>query len=195
MKLKPEIQKAMDDKSTDYIDWDELRYGDRDKSGIKESNAFREGFMYAVGYISSKGHVNGGYFDKVNTEHTASEIVRAMTNYNLTKEQKKALLYRARCVIENQMSNSSNKNEPKHYQGYFRDAAAHGVDTLEKAAVNLVSEKENELSSIRKQFVKLKNAIMQKTYYIGNPSAWEKYSEEGSEHLRDLLKEVEGESS
>lgn len=109
MKLKPEIQKAMDDKSTDSIDWDELRYGDRDKSGIKESNAFREGFMYAVGYLSSMGSIKGDYYDQ----------------------------------------------------------------------------------NLQEKFVKLKNAIMQKTYYIGNPSAWEKYSEEGSEHLRDLFKEVE----
>lgn len=114
MKLKPEIQKAMDDKSTDYIDWEELRYGDRDKSGIKESNAFREGFMYAVGYLSSKGHINGGYFDKADHEGRANKYASQLT--------------------------------------------------------------------------KLKEAILRKQYYIGNPSAWDSYSEEGSEHLRDLLK-------
>ena len=116
MKLKPEIQKAMDDKSTDYIDWDELKYGDRDKSGIKESNAFREGFMYAVGYLSSRSYIKG------DMEH--QELIM-----------------------------------------------------MEEEA--------------QKYAKKLKEAILTKKYYIGNPSAWEKYSEEGSEHLRDLLKEVE----
>jgi len=106
MKLKPEIQKAMDDKSVEYIDWDELRYGDRDKSGMKESNAFREGFVYAVGYLSSMASIKGDYYDQ----------------------------------------------------------------------------------NIQEQLNNLKNKILEKQYYIGNPSAWDKYSEEGSEHLRDILK-------
>lgn len=116
MKLKPEIQKAMDDKSTDYIDWDELRYGDRDKSGIKESNAFREGFMYAVEYLSSTGSIKG-------------------------------------------------------------DMEYQQLVMMEEAA--------------QKYAKKLKDAILRKQYYIGNPSAWDKYSEEGSEHLRDILKALE----
>ena len=38
-----------------------------------------------------------------------------------------------------------------HYKGYFRDAATHGVESLEMAAIAMVSDKENELSEAKKQ--------------------------------------------
>lgn len=43
------------------------------------------------------------------------------------------------------------EEKPKHYTGYFRDAAAHGIETLEKAAVAMFSEKEYELSEFKKE--------------------------------------------
>lgn len=43
------------------------------------------------------------------------------------------------------------EERPKHYQGYFRDVSAHGIETLEKAAVALVSEKEYEVSELKKE--------------------------------------------
>lgn len=41
--------------------------------------------------------------NKEQVKHTASEIVRAMTSYELTEEQQKALLYRAECVLVNEL--------------------------------------------------------------------------------------------
>ena len=106
MKLKPEIKKSMEDKSTDYIDWDELYYGDKEKSGTSEAAAFCDGFKYAISVLSFNGHIKGDYTDN-------------------------------------------------------------------QYAVELAN---------------IKEALLCKKIYTGNPSALEKYSEEGSEHLRDLLK-------
>lgn len=48
-------------------------------------------------------------------KHTASEIVRSMTNYKLTEEQKKVLEDRARIIITNQLSKTSVQNEVVRY--------------------------------------------------------------------------------
>lgn len=60
IKLKPEIKKHMEQLSTEYIDWDELYHGDKDNSGIKEANAFCEGFKAAIYYLSLNGIIPTG---------------------------------------------------------------------------------------------------------------------------------------
>lgn len=57
LKLKPEFKKVMEDKSTEYIDWDELYYGNKEESGIKEAAAFCDGFKFAVALLSLNGHI------------------------------------------------------------------------------------------------------------------------------------------
>ena len=49
MELKPEVKKAMEDKSTDYID--------KEKFSTAEAAAFCDGFKYAILYLSVNGHI------------------------------------------------------------------------------------------------------------------------------------------
>lgn len=66
-------------------------------------------------------------------KHTASEIVRAMTNYKLTEEQKKVLEDRARIVIDNQLSKAtSNKSKTVKWfkEGERIPADARLIDTM-----------------------------------------------------------------
>jgi len=57
MKLRDEFLREMENASTDYLDWEELYFGDKEKSGLEEATASYEGFKHAILFLSLKGYL------------------------------------------------------------------------------------------------------------------------------------------
>ena len=56
-----EIEYYIEQESTNYIDWDELRYGRRENSGSKEALAFIDGARFAVNKLKELGLLKEEY--------------------------------------------------------------------------------------------------------------------------------------
>lgn len=70
----------------------------------------------------------------------------------MSKYDMRRLIYENRQLKKEVEELRALRDKPKHYVGYFRDIAALGdIEMLRKAAVCLVSDKEEEISKLKKR--------------------------------------------